>query len=182
MHGQRRSWSPSVGLFGRFFSGKLHRRTAFVEDTARFRKALRGFLGNAAAVVACCEWSIPVLERNGASRDRIVHCPQGVPMDSVKAVSEGGLPAEASAKATGQLVRRSLGEGGRSEEGGVAELLGLQVARGEESTTEVRGSRSEKPCTNERRPPSTDLRPPISSGTPTPQRPKGYSPSATSGA
>lgn len=73
-----------LGLVGRFAGGNLHRRTAFIEDTARFRQALRTFLSNAAAVVACAEWSISVLARNGAPPDHIAHNPQGVSMDFVR--------------------------------------------------------------------------------------------------
>jgi glycosyltransferase involved in cell wall biosynthesis len=79
-----------LGLLGRFIGGKLHRRTAFIEDTTRFRAALRTFLQHASKVVACAEWSIPVLELNGASRNRISHIPQGVPMDFVRAVAQIG--------------------------------------------------------------------------------------------
>lgn len=79
-----------LGLLGRFAGGKLHRRTAFIEDTARFRAALRTFLQHASKVVACAEWSIPVLERNGALPERIVHIPQGVPMDFAQAVAQVG--------------------------------------------------------------------------------------------
>ena len=70
----------------------MHRRTAFIEDTARFKQALRTFLSNAAAVVACAEWSIPVLERNGAPRDHIVHNPQGVSMDFVRTAEQVDHP------------------------------------------------------------------------------------------
>jgi glycosyltransferase involved in cell wall biosynthesis len=43
------------------------------------------FLSHANKVIACAEWSIPVLEANGVSKDRIVHCPQGVGGEFVKA-------------------------------------------------------------------------------------------------
>jgi glycosyltransferase involved in cell wall biosynthesis len=95
-----------LGLLGRFAGGKLHRRTAFIEDTARFRAALRHFLKRAAAVVACSEWSIPVLERNGAPSDRIVHSPQGVSMDFVRAMGQKQAPTRNHAPFTVGYVGR----------------------------------------------------------------------------
>ena len=44
----------------------FRRRTAFVQDTNRFRKAIRDFLNNCALNVTCCEWSSPILIVNGA--------------------------------------------------------------------------------------------------------------------
>jgi glycosyltransferase involved in cell wall biosynthesis len=70
-------------------SGKLQRRIAFVADTKRFRMALRSFLNDASQVIACAPWSIAVLERNGAHRERITHLPQGVPTDFVHAAESG---------------------------------------------------------------------------------------------
>lgn len=79
--------SLPLGLVGRFAGGKLRRRTAFVSESGFLRDKFRGFLRNADRVVACCEWSIPLLGRNGAAQDQIVLCPQGVPQSSVVAAN-----------------------------------------------------------------------------------------------
>jgi len=60
------------------------RRSAFVYESRIIRREFREFLGDAAVIVSCCGWSFPVLECNGASPDRIVHRPQGVPLDIVE--------------------------------------------------------------------------------------------------
>ena len=59
----------------------LRRRTAFYYDTLRFRRALRRFLSECSLVVSCCDWSRPVLLRNGARPKTVRDCPQGVSMD-----------------------------------------------------------------------------------------------------
>lgn len=82
------SIASPLGLIGRFFEGKVRRRTAFLEDTAIFRRVLREFLRDARKVVACCDWSIPVLRMNGADPLRIVSCPQGVAMSFSRAAQE----------------------------------------------------------------------------------------------
>ena len=68
----------------------FRRRTAFFHDTRRFGATLRDFLFSCSVVVACADWSIPLLQLNGARKDSIVHCPQGV--------SESFLQLLASAK------------------------------------------------------------------------------------
>jgi glycosyltransferase involved in cell wall biosynthesis len=55
------------------------RRAAFYYDSARFSRSIRNFLAECDLVVSCCDWSGPVLQRNGARENCIVHCPQGVP-------------------------------------------------------------------------------------------------------
>lgn len=57
----------------------LRRRAAFYYDSARFSRAIRKFLSECDLVVSCCDWSGPVLRRNGAREETIFHCPQGVP-------------------------------------------------------------------------------------------------------
>lgn len=56
----------------------FRRRTAFVADTWGLRCALRGFLCKCSCSIACAEWSVPVLELNGAPPKCITLCPQGV--------------------------------------------------------------------------------------------------------
>ena len=57
----------------------VRRRTAFFYDSLRYRRVLRSFLAKCDLVVSCCDWSGPVLRRNGARENCMVHCPQGVP-------------------------------------------------------------------------------------------------------
>jgi len=57
----------------------LRRRSAFFYDSLRYRRVLHSFLAECDLVVSCCDWSGPVLGRNGARENCIVHCPQGVP-------------------------------------------------------------------------------------------------------
>ncbi len=57
----------------------LRRRTAFYYDSLRYARVLRSFLSECDLVVSCCDWSGPVLRRNGARENSMVHCPQGVP-------------------------------------------------------------------------------------------------------
>ncbi|MFT5240218.1 MAG: glycosyltransferase involved in cell wall biosynthesis [Candidatus Promineifilaceae bacterium] len=99
--------SGMAGLPARLLpSGKLQRRTAFVADTRRFRMALRTFLNHASHVIACAPWSIPVLERNGAHRERITHLPQGVPTDFVDAAeSADDTPTHADTFTVGYIGR-----------------------------------------------------------------------------
>ncbi|MDE0837750.1 MAG: glycosyltransferase [Kiritimatiellae bacterium] len=93
-------------------TGKLQRRTAFVADTKRFRTSLRSFLNNATQVVACAPWSIPVLERNGAHRERITHLPQGVPADFVRAAELGDdTPTDTDTFNVGYIGRVTSGKG-----------------------------------------------------------------------
>lgn len=66
-------------LVGPLASNRWRRRLAFVRDTSRFRNAWQTFLHQAAAVIACCRWSVPVLQSNGVPAERIRLCPQGVP-------------------------------------------------------------------------------------------------------
>jgi len=56
----------------------LRRRTAFYFDTRRYRTVLRKFLSACDLVIACCDWSTPVLLRNGARAESLSYCPQGV--------------------------------------------------------------------------------------------------------
>ncbi len=56
----------------------VRRRTAFFHDNRRYRAALREFLGSCEFTVACAEWSVGVLEGNGAKAETIVHAPQGL--------------------------------------------------------------------------------------------------------
>lgn len=83
-----------LGLLGRFAGGKLHRRTAFIEDTARFRAMLRAFLQHASRIVACSEWSVPVLKCNGAPIERISHIPQGVSTDFTRSTARSDTRRE----------------------------------------------------------------------------------------
>jgi len=70
-----------LGLMGRFFGGKIRRRTAFLKDTSKFRQGFRTFLLDAAKIVVCCDWSTPVMIINGAPAEHIIFCPQGVPLN-----------------------------------------------------------------------------------------------------
>src|SRR5271170_2855785 len=76
----------------------LRRRTAFYYDTVRFRRALRRFLSECSLVVSCCDWSRPVLLRNGARAETVRDCPQGVSMDFTAAMetAQPKAPREAS--------------------------------------------------------------------------------------
>jgi glycosyltransferase involved in cell wall biosynthesis len=65
----------------------LRRRTAFYYDTLRYRRALRSFLRKCKRVVACCDWAIPALSKNGARSESLIHCPQGVSDTVVAAIS-----------------------------------------------------------------------------------------------
>ncbi len=75
----------------------IRRRTAFYYDTARFGRAIRRFLSECDLVVSCCDWSGPVLRRNGAREEAMFHCPQGVPMAAASAfaANAGGSRDEA---------------------------------------------------------------------------------------
>jgi glycosyltransferase involved in cell wall biosynthesis len=57
----------------------IRRRAAFYYDSARFSRVIRDFLSECDLVVSCCDWSGPVLRRNGAREESIFLCPQGVP-------------------------------------------------------------------------------------------------------
>jgi glycosyltransferase involved in cell wall biosynthesis len=70
----------------------LRRRTAFFYDSARFSRWLRSFLAECDLVVSCCDWSGPVLRRNGARENCLVHCPQGVPNTVADALRENSEP------------------------------------------------------------------------------------------
>lgn len=97
---QRTQCSRTAGYLGAAFSGLasgplqllpaggLRRRTAFAADTRRHRTALRVFLKTCSAIVSCAEWSIPVLERNGACPECITHLPQGVPQPFLDAAAQ----------------------------------------------------------------------------------------------
>jgi glycosyltransferase involved in cell wall biosynthesis len=76
---------------------KLRRRTAFFHDNRVYRAALREFLGSCAFTVACAEWSVGVLERNGAREGGVVHAPQGLSVDFLR-----GLAAEGPATRNGE--------------------------------------------------------------------------------
>ena len=65
-------------LSSRLSKGSFRRRTSFVQDTKRFRKALQDFIKNCSLNVSCCEWGSPVLMANGAKPASLFHCPQGV--------------------------------------------------------------------------------------------------------
>ncbi len=80
----------------------LRRRTAFYYDTLRYRRAFRRFLGSCDRVVACCDWAIPVLCINGARRESLIHCPQGV-SDAVVAAISASM-AEPGATSRGHFV------------------------------------------------------------------------------
>lgn len=72
----------------------LRRRTAFYHDTVRYRAAVRGFLEECYLVVSCCDWSGPVLRRNGARAEALMHCPQGMPATGpLTAERQSDLPA-----------------------------------------------------------------------------------------
>lgn len=64
----------------------LRRRTAFFYDTLRFRSALREFLTQCDLVISCCEWSGPVLIKNGARPSKLQYHPQGVSTDFVSVI------------------------------------------------------------------------------------------------
>ena len=68
----------------------LRRRTAFFHDNRRYRAALREFLGGCEFTVACAEWSVGVLKRNGAREGGVVHAPQGLSVDFLKGLAAAG--------------------------------------------------------------------------------------------
>jgi glycosyltransferase involved in cell wall biosynthesis len=70
---------PFLGLRGNAW----RRRGAFVYESHIIRREFREFLTNAAVTISCCEWSVSVLERNGAPSEHLVRCAQGVPLDIV---------------------------------------------------------------------------------------------------
>ena len=69
----------------------LRRRTAFYYDTLRYRSALTRFLVHCSLVISCCDWSTPVLLRNGARPESIKVCPQGVSEEFVSAATKAPL-------------------------------------------------------------------------------------------
>ena len=74
-------------------SNSLRRRTAFYYDARRFGRVLRRFLAECDLVVSCCDWSTPILRRNGAREHCLMHCPQGLPTaaaETLRAVSKTG--------------------------------------------------------------------------------------------
>jgi glycosyltransferase involved in cell wall biosynthesis len=78
----------------------LRRRSAFFYDTLRYRRVLRSFLAECDLVVSCCDWGTPVMIRNGARRERVEQCPQGLPT----------LFAEASRSAVNSKARSNASE------------------------------------------------------------------------
>ncbi len=68
----------------------LRRRTAFFQDNRRYRAALREFLESCEFTVACAEWSVGVLERNGAKVETIVHAPQGLSVGFLENLEAAG--------------------------------------------------------------------------------------------
>ena len=76
----------------------LRRRTAFFYDTLRYRRAFRRFLRKCERVVACCDWAIPVLCQNGARRENLIHCPQGVSDAVVAAISASKAESTADSR------------------------------------------------------------------------------------
>ncbi len=71
----------------------LRRRSAFFYDTWNYRRRLRKFLAQCDLVVSCCDWSGPVLLKNGARPETIRNFPQGVSTDFVSAIA--AIPANA---------------------------------------------------------------------------------------
>jgi glycosyltransferase involved in cell wall biosynthesis len=59
-------------------NASVRRRSAFFYDSFRYGRVLHDFLADCDLVVSCCDWSGPVLQRNGARVNRTVPCPQGV--------------------------------------------------------------------------------------------------------
>jgi glycosyltransferase involved in cell wall biosynthesis len=74
----------------------FRRRSAFFYDSLRYRRALRSFLAECDLVVSCCDWSGPVLQRNGARPSSLIHCPQGVPIAVNDALRAAQKPAPAT--------------------------------------------------------------------------------------
>ena len=70
---------PAGWLLRRRRTSKHRRRIAFVYDSSRFRVSLKHFLQHSSLNIACSDWSISVLTRNGAASDRVSLCPQGTP-------------------------------------------------------------------------------------------------------
>lgn len=84
----------------------LRRRTAFFHDNRRYRAALREFLGSCAFTVACAEWSVGVLEGNGAKAETIVHAPQGLSVGFLANLeSAGPATREAGSLCVGYVGR-----------------------------------------------------------------------------
>jgi glycosyltransferase involved in cell wall biosynthesis len=75
----------------------LRRRLAFFYDTRRYRRVLRRFLAECDLVISCCDWSGPVLQRNGARNESIIHSPQGVPEAIASALRDKSKSTAAAA-------------------------------------------------------------------------------------
>ncbi len=84
--------------------GTLRRRVAFTADTALYRRDLREFLGACRCVVACAEWSLPVLAANGARAEALLHLPQGVPSGFAPPVGVRVMPREFTVGYIGRMM------------------------------------------------------------------------------
>ena len=69
---------PAGWLFAQDSNLNRRRRISFVADTARFRQDLEEFQASCRTIFACAQWSVSVLQRNGAPASAIRFCPQGV--------------------------------------------------------------------------------------------------------
>ena len=106
--------TPAAGLFHKDSNVNRRRRVAFVTDTKRFGARLREFLGSCSLAVACSEWSIPVLTRNGASPAVVKLCPQGVPRDfacTIQAAAETTSAGNKGEFVVGYVGRYTLVKG-----------------------------------------------------------------------
>lgn len=88
-------------------ASSLRRRTAFYYDTLRFGRELREFLKHCRRVISCCDWSDPVLLKNGAPEKSLRKLPQGVSGQFVAAVNK--LEAEDPLAANGHFTVGCVG-------------------------------------------------------------------------
>jgi glycosyltransferase involved in cell wall biosynthesis len=95
----------------------LRRRTAFFYDSLRYARVLRSFLGECDLAVSCCDWSGPVLRRNGTREHCMIHCPQGV-SDAVAAA----LHAESKTASASAVKEFVIGYVGR-----IVEIKGVHI-------------------------------------------------------
>lgn len=119
----------------------LRRRAAFYHDSARFSRVLRKFLAECDEVVSCCDWSGPVLRRNGAQEKSIFYCPQGVPNTVADSLRTKPLTKYAS---TGKEF--AVGYVGRvTEVKGIHILMkGFSGVKGEEARLRIVGWESDR--------------------------------------
>ena len=106
----------------------VRRRTAFFHDNRRYRAALREFLGSCEFTVACAEWSVGVLEGNGAKAETIVHAPQGLSVGFLANLEDAGPATREAGSLCVGYVGRVTEVKGAPADGRVFEDCGSIVA------------------------------------------------------